>query len=65
LGHDDTGNPARLPHLTIAPLADVGHRHADGHIMGFALWLPQDVPIEVVETFEDALSDFESLLLGR
>jgi CRISPR-associated protein Csb2 len=64
-GHDDTGNPARLPHLTIAPLADVGHRHADGHIMGFALWLPQDVPIEVVETFEDALSDFESLLLGR
>jgi CRISPR-associated protein Csb2 len=54
-GHDDTGNPSRLPHLSIVPLANAGHRYANGHIMGFALWLPQDAPIEVVETLEDAL----------
>ena len=36
-GHTPDGSPTRVPHLTIAPLAFVGHPHADGRVFGFAL----------------------------
>lgn len=29
-----------VPHLAVIPLADVGHGHADGHLLGLALVLP-------------------------
>jgi len=40
-GHAESGEPSREPHLTIQPLPHVGHRHADGRIMGVALILPR------------------------
>lgn len=40
-GHAPNGQPSRAPHLIIQPLPNVGHRHADGRIMGVALVLPR------------------------
>lgn len=64
-GHDESGRKTDAPHLVIAPLADVGHRHADGHIMGLGLWLPASTPAEVLECFEDAMSGLRELKLGK
>lgn len=41
-GHDADGKPTRLPHLAIVPLAYAGFRHADGHVMSFALIPPTE-----------------------
>lgn len=42
-GHAADGRPSDRPHLAILPLGDVGHEHADGHVLGIALALPRDV----------------------
>lgn len=63
-GHDQEGRKTAAPHLVIAPLADVGHRHADGHIMGFGFWLPAATPADVLERFEDSMAGFRELTLG-
>ncbi|MFV2013295.1 MULTISPECIES: type I-U CRISPR-associated protein Csb2 [unclassified Micromonospora] len=39
-GHGADGRP----HLAYLPLLDVGHRHADGHLLGVAVALPTDLP---------------------
>lgn len=36
-------NPGR-PHVAFLALPDVGHEHADGHLLGLALALPRDMP---------------------
>jgi len=41
-GHTQEGSPAQKPHLAIVPLAFVGSRYADGHMLGFALVPPRD-----------------------
>ncbi len=41
-GHTQEGSPAQTPHLAIVPLAFVGSRYADGHVLGFALVPPRD-----------------------
>ena len=64
-GHDTFGEPLKKPHLAITPFLDVGHNYADGHIMGFALWLPHNVSTEIIETLENALVEFHSITLGR
>jgi len=53
-GHEADGTPTDKPHVAFLPLAHVGHRHADGEILGFAVVLPRDVP----------LSMRQSILLG-
>ena len=63
-GHTSDGRQSETPHLAVTPLSDVGHRHADGHIMGFALWTPSNVTVEILEMLEDALAQFDSLTLG-
>jgi CRISPR-associated protein Csb2 len=40
-GHDLGGAPLEEPHLAFVPLAFVGHPHADGHLLGMAIALPQ------------------------
>jgi CRISPR-associated protein Csb2 len=51
-GHAADGAPLKdLPHLACMPLAFVGHRHADGHIVGVALALPKAMD----PAMEDAL----------
>lgn len=37
------GPPTRLPHLAYFPLANVGHGHADGRLMGVAVAVPRAV----------------------
>jgi CRISPR-associated protein Csb2 len=44
-GHDPDGRPTQLPHLAFVPLADVGHPHATGSILGVALVPPRDLPV--------------------
>jgi CRISPR-associated protein Csb2 len=63
-GHDPHGNPCDKPHLAVTPLLDAGHRYADGHIMGFALWLPQ-TPEAVIDSLETAIAELKSLTMGR
>ena len=48
-GHDPASRQSRLPHMGIAPMAVVGHPHADGRVVGFALIPPaatslRDIP---------------------
>ena len=40
-GHAADGSPSRAPHLAIAPMAFVGHEHADGRVFGFILIPPK------------------------
>ncbi|MGW4463088.1 type I-G CRISPR-associated protein Csb2 [Micromonospora sp. NPDC004704] len=39
-GHGADGRP----HVGFLPLLDVGHRHADGHLLGVAVAIPGDLP---------------------
>ncbi|MFQ5873092.1 MAG: type I-U CRISPR-associated protein Csb2 [Dehalococcoidia bacterium] len=39
-GHEPDRRPSRHPHLAFLPLPDIGHQHADGHLLGFALAVP-------------------------
>jgi CRISPR-associated protein Csb2 len=64
-GHDQLSEPLKKPHIAITPLLDAGHRYADGHVMGFALWLPQDVSLDVILSLETALAKLDSLKMGR
>lgn len=44
-GHETDGRPSQEKdgHMGLVPLPFVGHRHADGHLLGFALAFPQSV----------------------
>jgi len=64
-GHAPDGRRSNNPHLSVTPLPDAGHGHADGHLLGFGLWLPRDITAENLETLEDALVQFTSLTLGK
>jgi CRISPR-associated protein Csb2 len=64
-GHAADGTRSAYPHLAITPLLDVGHRYADGHVMGFALWVPSNIPAEVVEQLETSLANLETVTLGH
>ena len=63
-GHDAQGAPSKELHLAITPLLDVGHVHADGHVLGFALWVPH-APLSVIGDLETALSELSTLTMGR
>ncbi|MCA9491298.1 MAG: type I-U CRISPR-associated protein Cas5/Cas6 [Myxococcales bacterium] len=40
-GHDSGGGPSEADHVAIVPLPDIGHAHADGHLLAVALVLPR------------------------
>ena len=40
-GHSPDGQPTRIPHLMIAPMAFVGRKYADGRVFGFVLISPK------------------------
>ena len=42
-GHAANGRPAQSPHLALLPLPFVGSEHADGHLLGLALAIPNDI----------------------
>lgn len=66
-GHGTDGTPSRNPHLAIIPLPFVGFRHADGHVMGFALVPPAESEILDDPTFIKALRTIAPLneTIGR
>lgn len=45
-GHSARNEPTLRPHLAFVPLPDVGHEHADGHLLGLAVVLPPDLSEE-------------------
>lgn len=42
-GHAPGGGPGRQTHVAYVPLADVGHEHADGCLVGLGVILPAEV----------------------
>jgi CRISPR-associated protein Csb2 len=63
-GHNIDGTPIKSSHMAITPLLDVGHLYADGHVMGFAIWMPE-TPATLKPTIENAIAKLESLTMGR
>lgn len=64
-GHGLDGGPSARPHLAIAPLADVGHQHAEGVVLGLALLVPGDATDAERAAIGLAASRVETLRLGR
>lgn len=66
-GHTQPGQPSDRPHLAFLPLANVGHSHGDGRIMGFALALPADLQTPLLHTilFDGAEPRVLNLTLGK
>lgn len=63
-GHDRSGAPLQGPHLAFLPLAFVGHPHADGHLLGMAIALPQNLIREDHRQTLDVLERVGELKLG-
>ena len=66
-GHSQPGQPTDRPHLSFLPLANVGHAHGDGRIMGFALALPADLQTPLLHSilFEGSEPRTLKLVLGK
>jgi len=45
-GHSADGDCLRDSHVAVVPLANVGHEHGDGRVLGVGLMLPQRVSIQ-------------------
>lgn len=69
-GHAPGSTPERplvsdRPHLAFAPLPDVGHAHARGHIMGLAAILPRTLDPSERAACLRALGRVQELVLGK
>lgn len=64
-GHDTEGKPSRHPHIAVVPLASIEHRHADGHIMGFAVLIPKNLSREHQDAIEEAVLQLREIKLGK
>jgi CRISPR-associated protein Csb2 len=54
-GHRPDGAPTTNPHVAYLPLPDVGHEHADGHLLGLALALPYGLIFDAEDAVLSAL----------
>lgn len=64
-GHDEHGAPLEEAHLAFVPLAFVGHPHADGHLLGVGVVLPEGLAAEDRRHALRAVARVDRLLLGR
>lgn len=64
-GHDAHGAPLEEPHLAFLPLAFAGHPHADGHLLGMALVLPEGLAGDDRRAVLGAIGRVGELRLGR
>lgn len=64
-GHREDGSPSQRTHLAFVPLPFVGHRHADGHLLGLAASPPRELGRAERQTCVHAVAGVEVLLLGR
>ena len=58
-GHRADGGPSDVAHVAIVPLPFVGHRYADGGILGVAVILPRDATPEARRAVARALVGLE------
>lgn len=63
-GHYSNGTPLNSPHMAVTPLLDIGHRYADGHIMGFGIWMPIGTPEQIVKSLSMVCARLEMLTMG-
>lgn len=56
-GHTPGGDRLRGPHLALTPMANVGHAHADGRVLGVGLLIPNQVDPDKVRQAMAAWSD--------
>jgi CRISPR-associated protein Csb2 len=61
-GHGPDGRPSRTEHVAFVPLADVGHEHAVGALLGVAALVPT---ADFAEDAIRAVARVEKLTLGR
>lgn len=64
-GHDREGAPVEEPHLAFLPMAFVGHPHADGHLLGMGIVLPESLGPQHRRLVLGAVARVDRLLLGR
>lgn len=64
-GHARDGAPLQEAHLAFLPLAFVGHRHADGRLLGMGLALPASIALDGRRGVMRALARVRTLALGR
>lgn len=64
-GHTEDQQPLQAPHLALCALANVGFRHSDGSIKGFACVLPRGVDEALRLHLRAVLAQLSELKLGR
>ena len=64
-GHDSNGAPLEGAHLAFVPLAFVGREHADGHLLGMGLALPDGLSRDDRRGVLQAVGRVRQLKLGR
>jgi len=64
-GHDDQGAPLEAAHLAFVPLGFVDHPHADGHLLGMGIVLPDGLEPDDRRHALRAVARVDRLLLGR
>lgn len=74
-GHQADGRATERPHVAYMPIPAVGHKHGDGHLLGFAVVLPRErseadphgMPAEDTRVLMRALERLvdRGLVLGR
>jgi CRISPR-associated protein Csb2 len=64
-GHDAQGAPLQDSHLAFIPLAFVDHEHADGHILGMGMGLPNDLSGDHRREILRVVGRVRELKLGR
>ncbi len=64
-GHDQNGAPATVPHVAFAPMANVGHEHADGSVKGVAIIVPRRIEESDFIRLESAASRMRSVSFGQ
>jgi len=63
-GHLPDGTRSETPHVAFVALGDVGHDHADGHLMGVAAVLPRSLAGDERRSVLHALGKIERLTMG-
>ena len=63
-GHRDDGSPSSSPHVGFLALPHIGHKHADGRLMGTAIALPESLDgrsrrsvLRAIGTWEETCRD--------
>lgn len=63
-GHIKDGHPAEMPHMALTPILDSGRQYSDGHIMGIAVWIPEDMPPFITRELTGTCLRIKELAMG-